>query len=109
MIKKIKKIFWWKIKEVFIFYLIQLFFLLKILDLNEFKMKVKNRVAHSLWGIKFDFDKYDNMPELLEIEAESSKQALRYIKKLNLEDKETLNWGSSSLFKHYWLEMKKYF
>lgn len=79
--------------------------------LKEYKLKVKNRVWYSLDNkkIKFDFDRYENIPELLEIEAENSKEALNYIKKLGLEDKDTLNWGSSSLFKHYWLEIKKFF
>ncbi len=85
--------------------------LLKKIWLEKYKLKVKNRVWYSLDSekIKFDFDDYENIPELLEIEAEDSETAMKYIKELWLEKKETLNWWSSSLFKHYWLKMQKFF
>ncbi len=80
------------------------------IGLKKYKLKVKNRVWYVLaWDIKFDIDDYEHIPELLEIEAKNSKIAKEYIKKLSLEDKEMLNWGSSSLFKYYWLEMRKFF
>jgi len=78
--------------------------------LQKYKLKVKNRVGYVLnWDIKFDIDDYENIPELLEIEAKNSEIAQEYIKKLGLENKQMLNWGSSSLFKYYWLKMKKFF
>jgi len=85
--------------------------LLENIWLEKYKLKVKDRAWYSLdfEKIKFDFDDYYEFPELLEIEAEDSETAMKYIKKLWLSKKETLNWGSSSLFKHYWLKMKKFF
>jgi len=96
-------------EEFILFNSIIFYKLLKILELNEYKMKVKNRVAYSLWGIKFDFDKYKGIPNLLEIEAASWKIAQNYINHLWLEWNEKLNGWSSSLFKHYWKKLKTFF
>jgi hypothetical protein len=83
--------------------------LLKILELNEYKLKVKNRVAYSLWGIKFDFDKYKWIPALLEIEAASWTIAQNYIDHLWLTKNVKLNWWTNSLFKYYWKKLNTFF
>jgi len=96
-------------EEFVLFNSIVFYKLLKILKLNEFRIKVKDRVAYALWWIKFDFDKYKWMPNLLEIETTSWSIAQNYIEHLWLNDNKKLNWGSSSLFKYYWKELKTFF
>jgi len=79
--------------------------LLLIIGLVEYRMKVKQRVALSLWSIKFDFDKYEGIPDLLEIEAPEVNMIEYYIKEaLLLGGKKRLNGWTNSLFELY----KKY-
>lgn len=96
-------------EEFVIFNSIIFYKLLNIIELHEYKMKVKNRVAYALWGIKFDFDKYKWIPQLMEIEAENWDIADEYITSLWLEDNEKLNWWTSSLFERYWKTLKTHF
>jgi len=80
--------------------------LLRIIGLIEYRMKVKKRVALSLWEVKFDFDKYEGIPWLLEIEAPESDIVEYYINEaLNLSGNERLNGWTRALFEHYWKEM----
>lgn len=96
-------------EEFVLFNSIVFYKLLQILKLNETKIKVKQRVAYSLWAIKFDFDKYEWIPSLLEIEAGSWDIAENYINHLWLSNNTKLNWWTSSLFKHYWKKLKTFF
>ena len=78
--------------------------------LKEYRLKTKNRIWYVLnWDIKFDIDNYKNIPDLLEIEAKDSLVAEKYIKEFWLEKNKMLNWWSWTLFKYYWVEMKKFF
>jgi len=71
---------------------------------------VKKRVALALWDVKFDFDKYKNIPWLLEIEAPESAIIDHYIQEwLKLEWNERLNGWTKSLFTNYWEEIKTFF
>lgn len=67
----------------------------------ETRRKEKDRVAYSLDSIKFDIDTYKWIPTLMEIEAKSTKIAMRYMKILKLKKHETLISGSRWLYKHY--------
>lgn len=67
----------------------------------ETRRKEKDRVAFSLDGIKFDIDMYKWIPALMEIEAKTTKIAMRYMKILKLKNHETLTSGSRWLYKHY--------
>ncbi len=96
-------------EEFILFNSIVFYKLLQILKLNETRIKVKNRVAYALWAIKFDFDKYDWIPDLLEIEASSWEIAENYIAHLELDKNEKINWWTSSLFKHYGKKLKTFF
>lgn len=44
---------------------------------------------------------YKGLPALLEIEADSEKKIMRWIKKLGLEKKTTATFGSRGLFNYY--------
>jgi len=93
-------------EEFEVFDSITFYKLLKIIGLNECRMKVKQRVALALGDVKFDFDKYEWMPDLLEIEAPESSIIEYYINEvLWLEWKEKLNGWTKSLFKYYDKEM----
>jgi len=84
--------------------------LLQIIGLHEYRVKVKKRVALALWDVKFDFDKYKNIPWLLEIEAPESAIIDHYIQEwLKLEWNERLNGWTKSLFTNYWEEIKTFF
>jgi len=96
-------------EEFVLFNSIVFYKLLKIIWLNEVKMKVKNRVAYSLGWIKFDFDKYKWIPDLLEIEASSWDIADNYISHLWLNENVKLNWWTSSLYKYYGKKLKTFF
>ncbi len=63
--------------------------------------KIKHRVSYTLVGAEFDFDKYEGIPALLEIEEESEKNIDFWLRKLKLEDSNIFLWGSKKLFKHY--------
>ena len=96
-------------EEFVLFNSIVFYKLLKIIWLNESKRKVKNRVAYALGWIKFDFDKYKWIPDLLEIEATSWEIAANYIDHLDLTDNVKLNWWTSSLYKYYGKKLKTFF
>lgn len=63
--------------------------------------KIKHRVSYRLVWAEFDFDKYDGIPALLEIEEESEKNIDFWLRKLDLVDANIFLWGSKKLFKHY--------
>lgn len=66
--------------------------------------KKKHRISYRLVNAEFDFDKYDDIPALLEIEEESELNIDFWLRKLELTEEEIFLWGSKKLFKHYWKE-----
>ena len=68
--------------------------------------KKKLRVSYRLVNAEFDFDTYDGIPTLLEIEEESELNIDFWLRKLDLTDAEVFLWGSKKLFKHYGVEYK---
>jgi len=66
----------------------------------ETRRKEKARIAYSLDSIKFDIDTYEWIPTLMEIEAKSTKIAMRYMKILKLKKHDTLISGSRWLYKY---------
>jgi len=65
------------------------------------RKKEKYRISYVLWNTVFDFDTYDGIPTLLEIEDSSWDNIYAWIKKLLLHEKELLIWGSRILFDKY--------
>ncbi len=63
--------------------------------------KMKHRVSYRLVWAEFDFDKYDGIPALLEIEEESEENINFWLRKLDLVDENIFLGGSKKLFKHY--------
>lgn len=66
--------------------------------------KKKHRISYSLDSIEFDIDKYDDIPILLEIEANSIEEIEKYIKLLKLENHIKKDFGSRWLYEYYWLD-----
>ena len=73
--------------------------------MKKVREKKKHRVSFKLDGCEFDIDKYEEIPELMEIEAKTEEEIETFIKKLWLEANEKRKFGSRWLFEYYW---KKY-
>lgn len=69
--------------------------------MQKTREKKKYRISYRLDGVEFDFDDYEWIPELLEIEAHSWDAIRSWIQKLWLSEYTILKWGSRKLFKHY--------
>lgn len=65
------------------------------------RKKEKYRASYKLGDTAFDFDTYEGIPTLLEIEGPSGDRIYDWIKKLLLHEKEHLVWGSRMLFDRY--------
>lgn len=70
----------------------------------QVREKKKYRISYTLNWIEFDIDKYDNIPTLLEIEANTSEEIEKYILILELEKNIKKNFWSRWLYKYYSLE-----
>lgn len=69
--------------------------------MTKTREKKKYRISYKLHGIEFDIDKYDDIPHLLEIEANRREEIDILVQKLWLEKNEQMIWWSRSLFAHY--------
>lgn len=85
----------------------------KVLDkywMKETREKKKYRISYSLDNCEFDIDDYfmwddrNKIPALLEIEAHTTKEIDKWIKKLWLESHKKEKWWSRKLFEYYWVE-----
>ncbi len=65
------------------------------------KRRVKYRISYTYNWTNFDFDKYDDIPWFLEIEAPSEKDIKKWIKKLDLEEYKRVNFWYKWLKKLY--------
>ncbi len=78
--------------------------------LYKTRKKKKTRVSYKFklkWKIvKIDIDQYEEIPLLVEIEAESDELIAEVKKLLWLENNKTLNTGSRWLYEHYWKKEK---
>lgn len=72
--------------------------------MQKTREKKKHRISYRLHGIEFDIDKYEDIPALLEIEANRREEMDILIKKLELTKNEQMIGWSRSLFAHYWKE-----
>ncbi|MCP4523043.1 MAG: CYTH domain-containing protein [Candidatus Gracilibacteria bacterium] len=63
--------------------------------------KKKHRISYRLVGAEFDFDTYEGIPALLEIEEESQDNIDFWLRKLELTEEKIFLGGSKKLFKHY--------
>ena len=69
--------------------------------MQTIRKKEKYRATYTLDDIVFDFDTYNGIPTVLEIEGPSGEKIFDWIKKLLLHEKEHLVWGSRMLFDRY--------
>ncbi len=83
-------------------------FAFDLIGMERTYKKVKNRIAYSFWGVKFDIDFYDWLEPLLEIEAKNEQIAQNFIKLLWLEKNETLTCWYRGLAKLKWLKYEKF-
>ena len=65
------------------------------------RKKKKHRISYKLGNVKFDFDTYEGIPTLLEIEGPSSEIIYNWIDKLLLQGRERLIGGSRMIFDRY--------
>jgi len=63
------------------------------MNLLEEKKLVKYRLSYELDWVRFDLDRYDDIPWLLEIEADSKEKLDEYITKLWLEKNHKVKYG----------------
>ena len=69
--------------------------------MEKIREKKKHRVSYALWVMEFDFDLYEWIPELLEIEWPSGEVIQNWVETLGLWKYEQLLWWSKKLFKKY--------
>ena len=69
--------------------------------MQKIREKKKHRVSYQLWVMTFDFDLYENIPELLEIEGPSWDEIQNWVKTLGLLNHEQMIGWSRKIFKHY--------
>lgn len=69
--------------------------------MKKVREKKKQRVSYRVGHVEFDFDIYEWIPEVLEIEGQSWEIIQEWITKLGLQDHETLIGGSRKIFKKY--------
>ncbi len=65
----------------------------------------KHRTSYTLSGVRFDIDRYLDryqfIPEFLEIEANNIKQIHHYAKMLGYKAEDCLPWSIKELIEHY--------
>ena len=69
--------------------------------MTKTREKKKHRISYRLHGIEFDIDKYEDIPALLEIEANRREEIDVLVEKLELTKNEQMIGWSRSLFAHY--------
>ena len=78
--------------------------------MKETREKKKYRISYALDNCEFDIDDYflwddrNTIPPLLEIEAHTSEELFKWVKKLGLKKHQVETWGSRKLFAHYGIE-----
>ncbi len=77
------------------------FKMLEMQWMTPIRKKEKYRASYKLDDMVFDFDTYNGIPTILEIEGWSGDRIYSWIKKLLLHEKEHLVWGSRTLFDRY--------
>ena len=79
--------------------------ILENLGFERFHEAKKHRQSFKLGNVKFELDKYSEIPVFLEIEAPSEEEVVEYVKKLGFTMEQTTNLGAREIIKQY-LERK---
>lgn len=70
--------------------------------MKQIREKKKHRISYKLDNIEFDIDDYDSIPTLIEIEAATKEDIVKYTKLLDLENNTQKKFGSRKLYEYYW-------
>jgi predicted adenylyl cyclase CyaB len=85
--------------------------ILQNLGLGIIDDMLKHRISYKLGTARFDMDryldKYDFIPEFLEIEAENVEAIYKYAELLGFKPKDCLPWSTKELIEHYSKKRKK--
>lgn len=65
------------------------------------KYKEKKRITYKRENTLFDFDYYEGMPTVLEVEGETPEKVMETVRRLGLHFHPQVKRGSRRLFKHY--------
>ncbi len=80
-------------------------YILNIFGLQPVAEKKKHRISYELLTdkgkVNFDFDKYDGIPWLVEIEGPSAEVIYQWVEKLGLQNHPIKTFGSRGLFAYY--------
>lgn len=70
-----------------------------------FKLIIRNekeRISYELWDIRFDFDKYNDIPWIVEVESNSKEKVIQWAQILGYWEKDLKNLSISQLYEYYW-------
>lgn len=106
--KRNKKVDWWeknvKIADEWESEITDVESFTKVLEkywMKQTREKKKHRISYKFENIEFDIDDYDWIPTLMEIEAPSKEDILKYIKLLWLDNHTQKKFGSRKLYEYY--------
>lgn len=71
------------------------------IDLKQIYSLEKYRESYALDQVRFEFDKFEEIPEYLEIEADSEEKIKEYAKMLDLSIDEAKDWPETKVLKNY--------
>lgn len=74
---------------------------LSLLNMKVFSNYSKNRESYILNGVKFEFDKISNIPEFMEIEANSIEKIEEYIEILGIDKSKIKRWNGLEVLNFY--------
>lgn len=75
--------------------------ILKGLGLKKIKELKKHRISYKIKNIRFEIDKFPDIPIFLEIEAPSIEKINEFVEKLNLPKENIKSWTTMEILKHY--------
>jgi predicted adenylyl cyclase CyaB len=70
-------------------------------ELKGYKRSKKHRTSLKLGDACFDFDTYEGIPTLLEVEAPTLEEVEKWVKKLGFSMENAKPWSGRDVFKHY--------
>ncbi|MCH8049279.1 class IV adenylate cyclase [Patescibacteria group bacterium] len=74
--------------------------LLKI-GLKKTRQYRKKRTSFTIGNVRFEFDTFENLPTLLEIEAQSVEEVQNWVEKLGFRLEDAKPWSGRDVMRHY--------
>lgn len=75
--------------------------ILEMIGLKVARKYTKHRVSYVIDKVRFEFDTIENLPTLLEIEAQSVEDLEIWVKKLGFKMSDTKPWSGRDVLCHY--------